>query len=115
MCFNCLQSKVNEKKIGNPNRVITLEKVYNYHPVPEVLSADEAKHIKGVQANLWTEYMSALDEMEYMLYPRVAALSEVAWSKKENKDYGRFCTRLESIRRHYDVLGVNYCKKISNE
>lgn len=50
-----------------------------------------------------------------MLYPRVAALSEVAWSKKENKDYGRFCTRLESIRRHYDVLGVNYCKKISNE
>ena len=115
MYFNCLQSKVNEKKIGNPNRVITLEKVYNYHPVPEVLSADEAKHIKGVQANLWTEYMSALDEMEYMLYPRVAALSEVAWSKKENKDYGRFCTRLESIRRHYDVLGVNYCKKISNE
>ena len=115
MYFNCLQSKVNEKKIGNPNRVITLEKVYNYYPVPEVLSADEAKHIKGVQANLWTEYMSALDEMEYMLYPRVAALSEVAWSKKENKDYGRFCTRLESIRRHYDVLGVNYCKKISNE
>lgn len=115
MYFNCLQSKVNEKKIGNPNRVITLEKVYNYHLVPEVLSADEAKHIKGVQANLWTEYMSALDEMEYMLYPRVAALSEVAWSKKENKDYGRFCTRLESIRRHYDVLGVNYCKKISNE
>lgn len=115
MYFNCLQSKVNEKKIGNPNRVITLEKVYNYHPVPEVLSADEAKHIKGVQANLWTEYMSALDEMEYMLYPRVAALSEVAWSKKENKDYGRFCTRLESIRRHYDVLGVDYCKKISNE
>jgi len=50
-----------------------------------------------------------------MLYPRVAALSEVAWSKKENKDYGRFCTRLESIRRHYDVLGVDYCKKISNE
>ena len=115
MYFNCLQSKVNEKKIGNPNRVITLEKVYNYHPVPEVLSADEAKHIKGVQANLWTEYMSALDEMEYMLYPRVAALSEVAWSKKENKDYERFCTRLESIRRHYDVLGVDYCKKISNE
>ena len=62
--------------------MITLEKVYNYHLVPEVLSADEAKHIKGVQANLWTEYMSALDEMEYMLYPRVAALSEVAWRQK---------------------------------
>ena len=64
--------------------------------------------------------MSALDEMEYMLYPRVAALSEVAWSKKEHKDYGKkkkknFCTRLEGIRQHYDVLGINYCKKISNE
>ncbi len=72
-------------------------------------------HVPRVQANLWTEYMSALDEMEYMLYPRVAALSEVAWSKKEHKDYGKFCTRLESIRQHYDVLGINYCKKISNE
>ena len=115
MYFNCFQFKGNGRKIGNPNRVITLEKVYNYHPVPEALTADEAKHIKGVQANLWTEYMSALDEMEYMLYPRVAALSEVAWSKKEYKDYGKFCTRLESIRQHYDVLGINYCKKISNE
>lgn len=115
MYFNCFQFKGNGRKIGNPNRVITLEKVYNYHPVPEALTADEAKHIKGVQANLWTEYMSALDEMEYMLYPRVAALSEVAWSKKEHKDYGKFCTRLEGIRQHYDVLGINYCKKISNE
>lgn len=115
MYFNCFQFKGNGRKIGNPNRVITLEKVYNYHPVPEALTADEAKHIKGVQANLWTEYMSALDEMEYMLYPRVAALSEVAWSKKEHKDYGKFCTRLEGIRQHYDVLEINYCKKISNE
>ena len=71
--------------------------------------------ILGVQANLWAEYIPTDEHMEYMLYPRVAALSEVAWSKKENKDYGRFCTRLESIRRHYDVLGVDYCKKISNE
>lgn len=85
MYFNCFQFKGNGRKIGNPNRVITLEKVYNYHPVPEALTADEAKHIKGVQANLWTEYMSALDEMEYMLYPRVAALSEVAWSKRNIK------------------------------
>lgn len=115
MYFNSFQLKGDEKKIGNPNRVITLEKAYNYHPVPETLTADEAKHIKGVQANLWTEYMSTLDEMEYMLHPRVAALSEVAWSKKEKKDYGEFCTRLESLCEHYDVLGISYCKKNSNE
>lgn len=106
MYFNCIQSK--GQKIGNPKRVISLEKVYNYHPVPEVLSEDEACHIKGVQANLWTEYVSTLDEMEQMLYPRVAALSEVAWSRREDKDYARFCLRLQRILAHYDKLGVDY-------
>lgn len=111
MYFNCRQYSVKEESIG-ATRLITLEKAYNYHPVPEELTANEAKHIKGVQANLWTEYLVTPQDMEYMLYPRVAALSEVAWSKKEHKDYEKFRIRLLDIQKHYDALGVNYCRTI---
>lgn len=107
MYFNCYQSKT-QKRIGMNKRIISLEKVYNYHPVPEVLPKENATHIKGVQANLWTEYLVSREDMEYMLYPRVAALSEVGWTPKQQKDYTAFCNRLENIRKHYDVLGVNY-------
>lgn len=106
--FNCFQSKDNGGWPGNPRRIITLEKVYNYHPVPDTLTPDEAKYIKGVQANLWTEYISTRKEMEYMLYPRVAALAEVGWSPEKNKDYENFLKRLEHIKAHYDALNLNY-------
>lgn len=87
------------------------EKVYNYHPVPDVLTAEQGRHILGIQANLWTEYITTLGDMEYMLYPRVAVLAEVGWSKKEHQDYTRFCSRLTKLTQLYDVLGIDYCKE----
>lgn len=87
-----------------------LKKVYNYHPVPNVLTKEEAKHIKGVQGNLWTEYITSGKQVEYMVYPRAAALSEVAWSKKEGKDYENFYRRLLDIEKHYDMMNLNCCK-----
>ena len=99
-------------KIGIKKRLITLEKVYNYHPVPAELTKEEAAHVKGVQANLWTEYLTTPEEMDYSLYPRMAALAETAWSDPEKKNYAGFCTRLTDIKRHYDALGLAYCKKI---
>lgn len=89
-----------------------LEKVYNYHPVPSSLTPEEAIHIKGVQGNLWTEYITSGEQLEYMVYPRAAALSEIAWSKKENKDYEKFYLRLLNIEKHYDAMKLNYCKTI---
>ena len=68
---------------------LTVEKVYSYNPVPDSLTADEAKLIKGVQANLWTEYVPTEEHAEYMFYPRLFSLSEVAWSDKINKDLDR--------------------------
>lgn len=110
MYFN--QHQTGEKdKAGIKKRLITLEKVYNYHPVPAELSEEEATHIKGVQANLWTEYLTTADDMDYSLYPRMAALSEVAWTSPEKKDYGRFCIRLEDMKKHYDTMGIAYCGK----
>lgn len=69
---------------------LPLEKVYSYSPVPEALSQEEAKHVLGVQANLWTEYIATNNKMEYFLFPRALALAEVAWKKKEEKDYSSF-------------------------
>jgi hexosaminidase len=82
----------------------TLEKVYNYNPVPESLTAEEQKHIIGLQANTWTEYITDFANLLYMDYPRVAALAEVAWSKK--LDYADFLKNLEQIQPLYKRFSV---------
>ena len=89
---------------GEPKAIggyTNLEKVYSYEPVPEVLNADEAKYIMGAQANLWTEYIETTDHVEYMLLPRLLALSEVVWSPKSSRNYEDFSSR---IMKHYDIL-----------
>lgn len=89
---------------------LTLEKLYGYEPVPAILSKDEAKYILGAQGNVWTEYMKTPEQVEYMVFPRAAALAEVVWSPKGTKDYGNFKTRLNRLTKFYDLLGINYCK-----
>ncbi|MBI5729689.1 MAG: family 20 glycosylhydrolase, partial [Ignavibacteriales bacterium] len=89
---------------GEPKAIggyTNLEKVYLYEPVPDALTTDEAKYIMGAQANVWTEYIETPDHVEYMLLPRMLALSEVVWSPKESRDYKDFSQRIE---KHYDIL-----------
>ncbi|MCV2486716.1 family 20 glycosylhydrolase [Flavobacterium sp. SH_e] len=72
-------------------RLSTLEKVYNYNPTPaDSLSVEEQKYIIGVQANLWSEYLTSPAKLNYMLYPRVLALAEIAWTEPKNKNYNHF-------------------------
>lgn len=87
-----------------------IEKVYSYEPVPAELSANVRKHIIGVQANIWTEYMKTSSRVEYQLLPRLAALSEVQWTEPEKKDYNQFTDRLYPMLKQYDKLGYNYAK-----
>ena len=87
-----------------------IEKVYAYDPVPKELNAQQAKHILGAQANLWTEYMSNTAKVEYMLFPRIAALSEILWSSNEKKNWSDFETRLMTQFKRYDLWKVNYSK-----
>ncbi|RRD88689.1 beta-N-acetylhexosaminidase [Bacteroides heparinolyticus] len=68
----------------------SLQKVYSYNPIPEELAGEETVGIRGVQANVWTEYIPTADHAEYMIYPRVLALSEVAWTSVDRKDWKRF-------------------------
>lgn len=85
----------------------TLEKVYSYNPVPDTLTKDEASHILGAQGNVWTEYMETPEYVEYMVLPRMAALSEVNWSGE--KDWELFKKRIKEHFIMYDRLGYNYC------
>jgi hexosaminidase len=90
----------------------TLEQVYSYEPTPDVLTADQAKHILGAQGNVWTEYMSSTNYVEYMVYPRAIALAEVLWSPKSTRDYTNFISRLSPHFKRLDVLNVNYAKRL---
>ncbi len=87
-----------------------LEKIYSYEPVPAVLTDEEAKFILGAQGNVWTEYMPVASHVEYMVYPRAAALAEVVWSPKEKRDYPNFFERLNKQLIRYEAYKVNYSK-----
>jgi hexosaminidase len=89
---------------------INLEKVYNYEPHPKELTAEQASYIKGIQANLWTEYITNPRKVEYMIFPRITALSEVAWSAKEKKNWSDFERRLPVQLKRYDLWNTNYSK-----
>ncbi len=97
--FDHYQALNNEPKaIGG---YTSLEKVYSYEPVPETLNPEEANYILGAQANMWTEYILTTDHVEYMLMPRMIALSEVVWSPKEIRNLDNFLKRLNV---HYNFL-----------
>ncbi len=92
-----------------------LEKIYSYEPVPAVLSESEKAFILGAQGNVWTEYMPDASHVEYMVYPRAAALAEVVWSPKAKRDYTNFFERLKHQLVRYDVYKVNYSKSALNK
>jgi hexosaminidase len=87
---------------------LPLDTVYAFEPVPRQLRDRDAARIIGAQANVWTEYMKTWDHVEYMLLPRMLALSEVVWSPADARDYDSFLARLEWHVARFDALGVNY-------
>ena len=87
---------------------LPMSKVYSYNPVPAQLSPDERKYIIGVQANVWTEYIPSVSECEYMVLPRMLAMSEVAWTSLKNKNYGDFLERLPAQLQYLDKKHVHF-------
>lgn len=86
-----------------------LERVYKYNPLPDTLAkTGKAHHIKGVQCNIWGEYLYTTDVMEYRMYPRILALSEIAWTALDRKDYKDFERRLENALVRLDQHNINY-------
>jgi hexosaminidase len=104
---------------GDPNSeplaiggYLPLEKLYGYEPVPTELSADEEKYILGAQANVWTEYMSTPEKVEYMVFPRAVALADLTWTPKGPRNFEDFSYRLKSHLKRLDYLEVNYAKRL---
>ena len=88
---------------------LPLKRVYGYEPIPAELNADQAKYIKGVQGNLWTEYIKSSALAEYMLFPRAVALAEVGWSKQK-PGFDHFTNRLIPYLKRLESHGVNYSR-----
>jgi hexosaminidase len=86
----------------------TLEKVYSFEPVPKALNESQAKYILGAQANLWTEYIHYPSKVEYMIFPRLSAMSEVLWTPSAKKNWSDFEKRLQTQFRRYDLWGAKY-------
>lgn len=93
---------------GNDSQ--TTEHVYTFDPVPSELNAEEAQHVLGGQANVWTEWIPDTRRVEYMIFPRIFAMAEVLWSSKANRSYAEFDTRLRSALDRLDRMGVTYYK-----
>ena len=88
---------------------LPLKRVYGYEPIPAELNAEQAKYIKGVQGNLWTEYIKSSALAEYMLFPRAVALAEVGWTKQK-PGFDHFTTRLIPYLKRLQSHGVNYSR-----
>jgi len=106
--FDYYQSEDHEDEPPAIGGFLPLETVYAYEPVPEELRDAEGAHVIGAQANVWTEYMKTAEHVEYMVFPRMFALSEVVWSPGEAREYEGFLQRLEWHLERLDALGVNY-------
>ena len=111
--FDYYQTDKTDKEplaIGN---YLPVERVYSFNPYPEALNKEQQKHILGVQANIWTEYIQTFKHVEYMALPRMAALAEVQWvDPSKPKDYQAFLQRLMRLLPIYEVEGYTYAKHI---
>lgn len=92
----------------------TLENVYKYEPIQPEWDPKIADLLMGVQGCMWTEFCTSADDVEYLLFPRLAAVSEIAWSAKDKKDWPGFLKRLDVLTEHYDYLGINYARSMFN-
>lgn len=87
---------------------IDLARAYAFEPVPEELTEAQARHVLGPQGNVWTEYISTPEYVEYMAYPRALALAEVAWSPRGARDYDGFVERLRALLPLLDRMELSY-------
>ena len=87
---------------------LPLSKVYEYEPIPNAIAPGKTRHVLGVQGQLWGEYISTPQHLDYMAYPRAAALAEVGWSPKTSKDYEYFLTRLNHHIERLKAIGISY-------
>lgn len=93
---------------------VPLDKVYAFEPIPSELTGDEAKHVLGLQGQLWAEFLPNMRHLEYMAWPRLSALAEVAWSPVASRNFEDYTRRLDVDLRRLEAMGVNYRPLVSH-
>ena len=93
---------------------LPVSRVYEFKPLPSVLTEEQQQHIIGVQANIWTEYITSFRHVEYMAMPRMDALTEIQWNNPEERDFDAFVERCRRMAQLYDLYHYNYAKQIFN-
>ncbi|CAN5712163.1 beta-N-acetylhexosaminidase [soil metagenome] len=106
--FDYYQSRDHEKEPHAIGGYLPLAQVYGFEPIPAALTPEEAKHVLGVQGQIWTEYIATPKAVEYMAYPRACALAEIAWSPAEGKDFADFSQRLKIHVERLKALDVAF-------
>ena len=91
---------------------LPLEQVYSYEPTPDTLTPPEAKHILGVQGNIWAEYIPDPAQAEYLTFPRIAAIAEIGWSPKKLRSWPSFLQRLDTQFARYESQRINFSRTI---
>ncbi|KRG69900.1 beta-hexosaminidase [Stenotrophomonas terrae] len=102
-----LQTNLPEEPTGRP-KFTSMQRVYAFDPVPAELTPAQRKHVIGVQANMWTEHTRTGKDLKHNVFPRLAALSEIAWTPLQNKSYDDFLARLPAQLQRYKALGIDY-------
>ena len=111
--FDYYQTDKTDKEPLAIGGYVPVERVYSFNPYPDALNKEQQKHILGVQANVWTEYIKTFKHVQYMVLPRLAALAEVQWEDPAKpKDYNQFLQRLMRLLPIYQLEGYNYAKHI---
>lgn len=110
--FDYYQSKKVEDEPLAIGGYLPIEKTYNYEPMPKELTKEEQQYIKGVQANLWTEYIPVFSQVQYMVLPRLGAAAELQWTDPSKKDYKDFLRRVPHLVAVYDCYGWNYATHV---
>ena len=104
-----LQTDLPGEPPGRP-KFTPMQKIHAFDPVPEQLTPEQRKHVLGVQANVWTEHMRLFERVQHNVFPRMAALAEIAWSPVEGKNYDDFLARLPAQLQRYKALGIPYAQ-----
>ena len=93
---------------------LPVERVYEFQPLPEELTPEQQKHIIGVQANIWTEYIAHFWHVQYMALPRMEALTEIQWNNPKERDFEALVDRCRHMRQLYDLYHYTYADHIFN-
>lgn len=91
-----------------PLGMTSLKKTYMYEPIPEILIDNQSKNIIGVESPIWTEFISDIDKMSMMCFPRFCAVAETGWTYRRNKNYSDFKERLEQVLPMIEKFGLSY-------